>query len=564
MAFWQYTGQPQGKLSFKTLWPSLLTFSIGTLIALFLWHALELQSSAHLYRIISIQTEHVTKNIHTQLEIRISALKHMAKHLEALPVKNYPEWEESVAAYLNDYAGFQAIAWVDSKLKIHWTAPANIDVFPGLFANFIQHHASEIKSTSAHRQIWLSKPVTITEDEKGMFVVVPLSGKGSQPFGYLISVINLKNLFNIQLNTDDFDISIYDGDEKIYQFGTDITDTEGNWSFVRTLSLYGSNWRIDSQPTAHLLSTFSSPLPVITLFLGIFIALLFAIAIRLIQINTMHAKSLDHVNQDLKNEISVRIHMEETKQKLEKALLQGQKLQAIGTLAGGIAHDFNNILYAIIGYTQMAREDSVQDDNTHKNLGKVLTACKRGQELVARILAFSRRQHHEFKPLLIKETLAGVLSLLKPTIPASVQIDCQFFVPNDAKILGNETQLHQVFVNIINNAVDAMDGEGVIKINIDTISVQDELLQHLPNKIEQRYCKIEISDAGHGMDQATLGRIFEPFFTTKEVGKGTGLGLSMVHAIIKEHNGEILVNSQLGGGSTFIILLPEYQPRGED
>lgn len=311
-------------------------------------------------------------------------------------------------------------------------------------------------------------------------------------------------------------------------------------------------------------ATFQIALPWIALIAGIAIALLCAIAIRLAQVTRERATSLSLMDHDFKKEIAERIKAEESKQKLEIALLQGQKLQAIGTLAGGIAHDFNNILYAIKGYVEMAREDVSADCLVYKNLGKVLDAAQRGQDLVARILAFGRRhQHHELKPMHVKSILESVLSLLRPAIPASVSINL-IGISDDHIILGDQTQLHQVIVNIINNAVDAMDGEGTVTIHISRILANDDYLYQFPNIADVNYCKIDISDTGHGMDQTTLERIFEPFFTTKEVGKGTGLGLATVHAIIEEHQGEISVISQLGHGTTFTLLLPEYQSKPSD
>ena len=295
----------------------------------------------------------------------------------------------------------------------------------------------------------------------------------------------------------------------------------------------------------------------ISLFAGICFTLLVGVVIRLLQLLRERKQSAQIFDENFKKEIAERIEAEKTRQKLEKALLQGQKLQAMGTLAGGIAHDFNNILYAIIGYIELAREDVATDSLTFKNLGKVLEGCKRGQELVARILTFSRRQHHDFKPVCIKETMEGVLSLLKPTIPASVTIAFNA-MPDDSTILGNQTQLHQVIVNLINNAVDAMDGEGTVRITLSRVASSDRIFSQFHNVIKGMYCKIEVTDTGHGMDQTTMERMFEPFFTTKEVGKGTGLGLATVHTIIKEHQGEILVESRLGAGTTFTLLLPEH------
>lgn len=300
----------------------------------------------------------------------------------------------------------------------------------------------------------------------------------------------------------------------------------------------------------------------IFLLLGMCVSILMGVVIYLIQLTHQHNQSYKMIDESFKKEITDRVHAEETKQKLEKALLQGQKLQAMGTLAGGIAHDFNNILYAIIGYVELTREDVPEKSLTHKNLGKVLEGCKRGQELIARILAFSRRQHHDFKPVCIKKMMEGVLGLLEPTIPASVTIHFES-MPEDSVILGDQTQLHQVIVNLINNAVDAMDGEGHIKINLSHIDSSDGLLAQFHHVIKGMYCKLEVTDTGHGMDQTTLARMFEPFFTTKEVGKGTGLGLATVHTIVEEHQGEILVKSQLGHGTTFTLLFPEYSEHKE-
>lgn len=320
--------------------------------------------------------------------------------------------------------------------------------------------------------------------------------------------------------------------------------------------LLGYTLHLNVQAYLDLLSSLSSYLPWLALLVGIIFSLLIAAIIRVTQLAKQRMFGLNQMNENLKKEISERINAEEIKQKLEIALLQGQKLQAIGTLASGIAHDFNNLLYAIIGYVELSREDVPKDTQVYKNLGKVLDATHRGQELISRILAFSRRQHHQFEPINLKNTIEAALALLRPTIPASVII--QFDSDIDVLVLGNQTQIHQVIVNLINNAVDAMDGEGTIDIHMTHLDANDPFLRQFPNTKARNYCKLDITDTGHGMDQATIERIFEPFFTTKEVGKGTGLGLSIVHSIIKEHEGEISVTSQLGHGTTFMLLLPEY------
>jgi signal transduction histidine kinase len=252
-----------------------------------------------------------------------------------------------------------------------------------------------------------------------------------------------------------------------------------------------------------------------------------------------------------------RINTEEAKQKMEIALLQGQKLQAMGTLAGGIAHDFNNILYAMMGYVEIAREDTKNNELVYNNLGKVLEGAHRGQKLVSRILSFSRRQHQAFQQINLKTTIESALALLISTIPASVSIKFDTKL-EQANISADQTQIHQVLVNLINNSVDAMEGEGTITINLVALSEKNALNKQFTHPAGQQYYMLTLTDTGQGMDQAKMERIFEPFFTTKEVGKGTGLGLSIVYSIIKDHQGEIWVNSQLGRGTTFTILLPQH------
>lgn len=305
------------------------------------------------------------------------------------------------------------------------------------------------------------------------------------------------------------------------------------------------------------LSATSTCIPWLILLIGVGFSILLACIVRAAIVIRRRTVTLNEMSQNLKNEITERMSAEESRQKLEVALLQGQKLQAMGTLAGGIAHDFNNILYAMIGYIEMSREDVSADSLPYKNLGKALEGAHRGQELIARILAFSRRQHQQVGIIHLKTTIEAVLALLRPTIPASVMIE---FEPTfDTTISGNQTQIHQVLVNLINNAVDAMDGEGTITIHLSHIKAGDPILKEFPSSETQDYCKIEVIDDGHGMDQHTMERIFEPFFTTKEVGKGTGLGLSIVHTLVHEHQGEITVDSQLGRGTTFTIILPEHK-----
>jgi signal transduction histidine kinase len=297
-------------------------------------------------------------------------------------------------------------------------------------------------------------------------------------------------------------------------------------------------------------------LPSVTLIMGLIMALLLGLAIRFGQIAQERTRQVEEVNEDLKREIVSREKAEEEKRAIEKVLMHSQKIQAIGTLAGGIAHDFNNILYSIIGYVNMAVEDATPGSRTHNNLQKVLEVSYRAKDLVGQILSFSRRQQYTFKTLSLSSVLESSLTLIRPSIPVSVDIETEFYSEKDT-VLGNMIQLQQVFMNVIKNASDAMNGEGRLTIIISRVLGSKELINLHPKLNKSAYFIVQFSDTGVGMDKETCERVFEPFFTTKDVNKGTGLGMSIAHGIIQDHGGEILVESTVGVGTTFYIYLPE-------
>jgi signal transduction histidine kinase len=528
---------------------------VGALISLLLWYASILQSNANLQRTLRLQTEHVVNDVKIQFQLRIAALNHMGRHLNEGEEPSLLNWQTNIVAFINDYGAFEAIAFTGADLKERWVYPNNI-VNQQLYAGFIKDYGDKITNLNTLHPVLISNGIALSGSDMGIFVIVPLSTADSK--GYLMSLVNVEKSLNIEVNSDDYIIDIYDDANHIYHKPSDIKASSVTPG-VAIIDLYGARWKVVVQPTEHLVSLLQSGLPTVAFILGICIAILFAIATRLAQLARQRARSLDKTNKELKHEIAERRVVEASKSKMEKALLQGQKLQAIGTLAGGIAHDFNNLLYAIIGYVEMSREDLPTDSLIHNNLGKVLEASQRGQELISRILAFSRRQHLAFTPLLIKPTIESALAFLGPTIPASVHIDFIVDISDNFTILGDQTRLHQIVVNLVNNGVDALDSEGTLTIKLSVVLAGDEVLKQFPDVRPVNYCRIDVSDSGQGMDTATLERIFEPFFTTKEVGKGTGLGLATVHTIVKEHQGEILVRSELGEGTTFTIFLPEYQ-----
>ncbi len=254
---------------FTRPWLAYIVAGIGILISLLLWHSLVLQSEIQLKRSLKQQMEEVTGDIHTQLEIRISALKHMAKHLEQQKIKDNAEWQESVTAYLNDYAGFKAISWFSPELQPYWAAPGNNPELQLLFTNFINQHSVTIQNTVKQQQIWLSPPIQVSPThEIGFFVVIPLV-TDSQLKGVLVSLINANDLMDIQLNRTNYSVAIFVDAQKIFQYGPDITNPQSPWLFTQALNLYGATWEVQIFPSSKLVSSFKTYLPWLILILGI-------------------------------------------------------------------------------------------------------------------------------------------------------------------------------------------------------------------------------------------------------------------------------------------------------
>jgi two-component system cell cycle sensor histidine kinase/response regulator CckA len=241
---------------------------------------------------------------------------------------------------------------------------------------------------------------------------------------------------------------------------------------------------------------------------------------------------------------------------LENRLLQAQKLETIGSLAGGIAHDFNNILATISGYSEMLHEDLPKNSELSDKVVKIQGAVKKAQSITNQILTFSRHIEQEKVLINVSEVLKETIGFVKSSIPAN--IDLKSRIPKmNANVLADPTQLFRVFLNLMTNAIQAMEENGgVLSVTISV--VEREFVQHELNKdiVADEYVLLTFKDTGEGMDPSLMGRIFEPFFTTREVGKGTGLGLSVIHGIITEMEGEILVSSERDKGSVFHVYLP--------
>jgi two-component system, cell cycle sensor histidine kinase and response regulator CckA len=242
------------------------------------------------------------------------------------------------------------------------------------------------------------------------------------------------------------------------------------------------------------------------------------------------------------------------KKQLETQLWRSQRLESIGTLAAGITHDLNNVLTPILMSVQML-QNKVHDDQSKQLLRTLENNVKRGANLLKQVLSFARGIEGKRTIIQIRYVLEEIEEIIQETFPK--YITCQTEIPQKLwNIFGDTTQLHQVLMNLVVNARDAMPNGGVLRIAAENLTIDEHYARMNIDARVGAYIVITVADTGVGIPSEIQERIFEPFFTTKELGKGTGLGLSTALGIIKNHNGFMNVYSEAGKGTQFKVYLP--------
>lgn len=242
------------------------------------------------------------------------------------------------------------------------------------------------------------------------------------------------------------------------------------------------------------------------------------------------------------------------KKQLESQFLRAQRMESIGTLASGIAHDLNNILAPILMSVQLLQIKFPEPQN-QRLLATIEANVKRGASLIKQVLSFARGLEGKRTTVQVKHLILEIEHIVKETFPKSIEL-CTNIASDLWTVSGDPTQLHQILMNLVVNALDAMPNGGILKIDAANSIIDENYLKtHIDAQVGT-YIAIAISDTGTGIEPQVIERIFEPFFTTKNIGKGTGLGLSTVMGIVKSHGGFVHVYSEVGQGTQFKVYLP--------
>ncbi|GAV20378.1 blue-light-activated protein [Mariprofundus micogutta] len=240
----------------------------------------------------------------------------------------------------------------------------------------------------------------------------------------------------------------------------------------------------------------------------------------------------------------------------DEKLTHAMKMESLGTLVGGIAHEFNNMLAGMVGNLYIARQRAAGKDDVIESIDRIEKLGYRAAEMIKQLLAFSRQGSSEFTSLDLTSFMHETIKLIHVSVPESVELSLD--LSDEALVInGDKTQIHQILMNLLANARDAVVDieKPCISIQLQQIQTDAELRKEHPDAVDS-YAMLCVSDNGHGIEEKNISRIFEPFYTTRSVGEGTGLGLSMVFGAVEQHNGFIKLDSTVSQGSSFKLYFP--------
>lgn len=293
------------------------------------------------------------------------------------------------------------------------------------------------------------------------------------------------------------------------------------------------------------------------------------------------AHELAKATERLRIEIAERKRAEHEKSLLEEQIRHARKMEAIGTLAGGIAHEFNNLLAIIVGNIDLAEAYLAMNDPLSNHVDEIKTASLRARDVVQKLLSFSRKSPTLRGKIQIRSIIQDGLTLLRSTIPALIEIRPNIACTTEA-ILADPTEINQVLMNLCINAVHAMaEGPGILEIGLVPVTILADAHASFDGGMESslqidgqsskwprektpsdgphppgHYALLSVTDTGSGIPSEIIDRIFDPYFTTKDIGEGLGMGLAIVHGIVKAHDGDIRVESEVGKGTSVKVLFP--------
>ncbi len=284
-----------------------------------------------------------------------------------------------------------------------------------------------------------------------------------------------------------------------------------------------------------------------------------------VAVETLKAGAQDYVSKNQLGRLGMAVQralkeaeIRRERKRLQEQVSQAQKMEAVGQLAGGVAHDFNNILQIILGYTEVMLANFAGEEGRRNGLEQIHQSALRAAELTGQLLSFSRQQMISPSVLDLNVIIGGMRIMIERLMGEGIPVTIRL-ADGAGRIYADSGQIEQALINLVLNAREAMPEGGHLEIETRSVELHEDEACRMMEARPGRFATVTVTDTGVGMDPALIARIFEPFFSTKGLGKAAGLGLSVTYGIARQHNGWIVVNSQVGGGSSFTLYFPVYE-----
>ena len=528
-------------------------FLIAFVAALSLWQTLIRHRRAEIQHATDEQALFIKTRLESELKSRVMPLERATDRGLNPSEETSPAFESNVKLVTSAYPTYQVVEWVDPTLRVRWVTPQTGNERE-LGANLGDDEGAvdALRTGEQTRNTVVSHPVNLREGGRGVLVCVPVYSK-DRLAGFLVGIFRYKDFIAaiLQNLAQGYWVSVYDGDEQIYDEGATLSPQDAQWAQNADVHFQQLTWRAQVWPKPETRAYTLSLLPRFAFTTGILMAGLMAFTVYLAETARLHAKEVAASNKELKREIAVR-------ENAEQALREAQKMEAVGRLAGGVAHDFNNLLMVIRGHAAFSLNRAGSDVALRRELNEILKWTDQAASLTRRLLAFSRKQVLQLRVLDLNSLVTQVEDLLPPVVGEDVRLVLDLD-PALGRVKADAAQMEQVIMNLVFNARDAMPNGGELKIQTANAELDEAWTQRHAGAQTGPHVMLAVHDTGHGMDPEVLSHVFEPFFTTKDSAKGTGLGLATVYGTVRQIGGCITVLSKPGEGTTFQIYLPRVE-----
>jgi signal transduction histidine kinase/ActR/RegA family two-component response regulator len=538
------------KIIDRLLLPSI--FFLTSLVAvLTFWQLLLGHRRAEIHAVTNEQASFVKSKVESELRERIMPLQGLAAQWSTLGSDR--EKKSAAELMMSGYPDYQAVEWVDPTFQVRWEARSNVNEGEqGVQRNADAVQQVAFQAGGQYGDVMITRLVNLEQGGGALLACVPVHTSGKLS-GFMVGVFRYRELISSILRdvAQGYWVTLYDGSEQIYGEGTNLAPRNAHWASTVDIQFRDLTWRAQVWPKPGTITYALSTLPKVAFVGGILLSALLGFTVYAAETATLRAREALAANQELKSEIAGREHA-------EAALVQAQKMEAVGRLAGGISHDFNNLLTVIRGHAALSLARVGCDGALRRELDGILKSADKAAALTRRLLAFSRKQVLQLRVLDLNALVAQVNELLPPVMGDDIELILDL-APDLGHVKADAAQMEQAIMNLAFNARDAMPQGGKLKIQTMNADLDEALIIRDEGAQAGPHVLLLVSDTGHGMTQETLSHVFEPFFTTKETDKGTGLGLATVYGTLRQSGGFVRVSSTVGEGTTFRIYLPRVE-----